>query len=76
MPAQEQVVEIKPAEEIKPEDLSVDFEDFSVGDSERNLQKKEELSLYSKIDHDLHFESRCKRQVNNRLFSDKGVAAF
>jgi len=76
MPVQEQVVEVKQAEEIKPEDLSVDFEDLSVGDSERNLQKKEQMSLYSKVDHDLHFESRYKRQVNNRLSSDKGMAAF
>jgi len=75
MPVQEQQI-VRPAEEIKQEEISVDFDDLSVGDSERNPKRKEEMSIYSKVDHDLHFESRYKRQVNNRLFSDKGMAAF
>ena len=80
MPPQEivVVVEAPPAEEIKeaPKDDSIDFEDLSIGDSERNVRQKEEISLYSKLDHNLHIDSGRKRQANNRLHCDKGMAAF
>ena len=80
-PLQEAIVveaNLAPAEEIKEalKDDSIDFEDLSLGDSERNVRQKEEISLYTKPDHNLHIDSGRKRQTNNRLYCDKGVAAF
>lgn len=40
------------------------------------MDRKEDLSLYTKVDHNLHINSGRKRQSNNRLFNDKGNAAF
>lgn len=54
----------------------MEYEDLSIGNSERNMDRKEDLSLYTKVDHNLHINSGRKRQSNNRLFNDKGNAAF